>query len=392
MSPGRRALAGTPETVREVGAWLKHRAVGGDVSRSLTSATQALGGQADSPVSVGRLRALLQTTAGQTRLVQTADQGWGNAIAQYGAQLAELRARAEQAHAALAAHSAALNEAQRSVQLAESSLARTMESGQGLAHGPRRAQAQESVRVGALVARQAADIAQERIRDSEHALRALDEERAGLDAAVSARIAECSDGHVAVRAGLPPHPRLSSEVRVTATFEGGWAASYSAFELARLGDPDAIRAVWNKLTQAARQHLLADAPELLGNLDGIPLRDRDQANRITAGVYRSEAEAQLSVLVGLARTPEFAGGFGVDIERLRGEILSIDAILGDRIGHNSGARSAGGQAFGEYLVYDERGKPTVRPGTTLVGFSPLRDSIVTYQGPLDPLLVTFQAV
>lgn len=250
--------------------------------------------------------------------------------------------------------------------------------------GPAHAQAQESARIDALVARQSVEIAQERIRDSEHALRALDEERAGLDATVSTGIVEHSSAHVAVRTGLPLHPQLSSGVRVTATIEGRWAASYSAFELAGLGEPDAIRAVWDKLTQAARQQLLADAPELLGNLDGIPLQDRDQANRVTARAYRVEAEAQLLVLTGLAATPAFAGAFGADIERLRSEIRSIDAILGDNNGRNGGARSAGGQAFGEYLVYDERGRPVVRLGTTLVGFSPLRDSIVTYQGPLDP--------
>ncbi len=51
-------------------------------------------------------------------------------------------------------------------------------------------------------------------------------------------------------------------------------------ELTRLGgDPEAINAWWQDLTQAEREALKTSDPDLIGNTNGIPTGDRDDANR-----------------------------------------------------------------------------------------------------------------
>ncbi len=51
-------------------------------------------------------------------------------------------------------------------------------------------------------------------------------------------------------------------------------------ELAALGnDPDAVFAWWNNLSPAQREALKISDPDLIGNTNGIPTGDRDEANR-----------------------------------------------------------------------------------------------------------------
>lgn len=45
------------------------------------------------------------------------------------------------------------------------------------------------------------------------------------------------------------------------------------------GDPGAVAAWWHRLTRAQRQALMADHPGRVGNTDGVPAADRDEANR-----------------------------------------------------------------------------------------------------------------
>ena len=53
-----------------------------------------------------------------------------------------------------------------------------------------------------------------------------------------------------------------------------------AAELQRLGgDTDAVNAWWSNLSQAERNALLINDPDLIGNTNGIPTGDRDEANR-----------------------------------------------------------------------------------------------------------------
>ena len=58
-----------------------------------------------------------------------------------------------------------------------------------------------------------------------------------------------------------------------------------AAELRRLGtDTDAVNAWWNGLTEAERNALMISDPDLVGNTNGIPTGDRDEAN--TSAVQR----------------------------------------------------------------------------------------------------------
>ncbi len=50
-----------------------------------------------------------------------------------------------------------------------------------------------------------------------------------------------------------------------------------------LGDPVALRNWWRTLTRAQRQGLMTEHPGIVGNADGVPVRDRDEANR--TGLY-----------------------------------------------------------------------------------------------------------
>jgi pimeloyl-ACP methyl ester carboxylesterase len=45
------------------------------------------------------------------------------------------------------------------------------------------------------------------------------------------------------------------------------------------GDPKAANAWWNSLTPAEREALKIDNPDVVGNIDGLPVDDRDEANR-----------------------------------------------------------------------------------------------------------------
>lgn len=67
----------------------------------------------------------------------------------------------------------------------------------------------------------------------------------------------------------------------------------------RVGDPVALAAWWRTLSRAQRQALLTEHPHRVGNADGLPVRDRDEANR--AALYsdidrltRKEADGELT--------------------------------------------------------------------------------------------------
>jgi hypothetical protein len=49
--------------------------------------------------------------------------------------------------------------------------------------------------------------------------------------------------------------------------------------LARSGDPRRLNAWWRALSPAQRNALVTERPHLVGNSDGVPARDRDEANR-----------------------------------------------------------------------------------------------------------------
>ena len=74
---------------------------------------------------------------------------------------------------------------------------------------------------------------------------------------------------------------------VDSTAEGQDAADRDTTDIAALraeltrlgGDPEAINDWWNGLSDAEREALKISDPDLIGNTNGIPTGDRDEANR-----------------------------------------------------------------------------------------------------------------
>lgn len=67
----------------------------------------------------------------------------------------------------------------------------------------------------------------------------------------------------------------------------------------RRGDPAALHAWWTRLSRAEQQALLTEHPELVGNADGVPTEQRDEANRAAvestiSHLGEREADGQLT--------------------------------------------------------------------------------------------------
>lgn len=361
MTAGSTALAGDPETAKQIGGNLKLRSLGADIFTKLMQAVGGLGGQSGSAVSVERILTTIQASSGPANLTQAADQAWGTALGVFGMKADDIKRRAKQARAELASANTEVSKARERLSDFDDS----------------QSSADDASRRRGLVS--AIHGAEEAAAGVQQRLKALDEERRGADSAASKSIAAQRAQYVAARNALPDPPTVSAGVTVSVRMPDGTVQRVSAVSLARLKDPSKIRSVWDAMTEEQRQQLTRDFPALIGNLDGIPLRDRNTANVITAKAYRRELEKQIEMLDLLQKQPGVEGVFADKIASLRGEVTSIDAILGDRNGLYQGDRK-----FGRYTVYDEDGNSATQQGTTLVGFNPLRDSIVTFQGALDP--------
>ncbi|MFI9330066.1 alpha/beta hydrolase [Kitasatospora sp. NPDC052868] len=61
-------------------------------------------------------------------------------------------------------------------------------------------------------------------------------------------------------------------------------------------DPDAAKRWWDSLTEAQQQRFILNHPDQVGNLDGIPVVARDQANRINLARSKQDLQLQLDHL------------------------------------------------------------------------------------------------
>lgn len=101
----------------------------------------------------------------------------------------------------------------------------------------------------------------------------------------------------------------------------------------RVGDPVALAAWWRTLSRAQKQALLAERPHDIGNADGIPVRDRDEANR--AAVYsdidrltRQEADGELT-----DDERAILDNATVIREQLNDRLDDIDPLTGEHLVH-----------------------------------------------------------
>ncbi|PRI10087.1 alpha/beta hydrolase [Leucobacter massiliensis] len=366
MTAGQAALAGDPDAVRQAGSQLQWRTVGTGVYTQLNAAAGGLGGQSGNAIAVERVLTMIQATSAPANLMQSADGALGGEIASYGGQMHGIAERARRAQQDLASAEGAVTAAQRNLRDFD------------------RADTDEDDAWHRRLLVSSVTGAQERVSAAKLRLQELDEERRGADSSASSSISAQRSVYVSARNAMPEPPRVSANVRVSATMPDGSVRSVTALELAKLGDPAQIRAVWDALSAEQRAQLIGDAPLLLGNLEGIPLRDRNTANVITAQSYRDELEQQIKMLKLLQKQQGMSDVFADKITDLQSEVKSIDAMLGDRNWKYRGENGADGQPFGTYKIFDENGVDTDQNGLVLVGFNPWRDSYITFQGALDP--------
>ncbi|MCJ0978979.1 alpha/beta hydrolase family protein [Rhodococcus sp. ARC_M12] len=93
--------------------------------------------------------------------------------------------------------------------------------------------------------------------------------------------------------------------------------------------PAANAAFWSALSPAARTRLLVEQPALIGNLDGLPGRVRDSANRRVLVAERIRLRATESKLRKELEGNTFGGLFtdaDAGLEQTRARLASLDAI------------------------------------------------------------------
>ncbi|MGC0143144.1 alpha/beta hydrolase [Pseudactinotalea sp. Z1732] len=83
---------------------------------------------------------------------------------------------------------------------------------------------------------------------------------------------------------------------------------------------------WREMDPAAQQHVLAEHPEWVGNLDGIPGWARDEANRTLLPRYRSELAASYDRLLDLALASPANPAFFIEAARVQKMLDGLDSI------------------------------------------------------------------
>lgn len=145
----------------------------------------------------------------------------------------------------------------------------------------------------------------------------------------SARYADAEADFVATLASVD----TVEEGRTVATGPG---RVDSAEVVRRLGagaaDPDAVHRWWQGLTEAERQAVMAELPALVGNLAGVPVRDRDAANRAAVGsdvdgLTAKQADEPLTAaerdrLANASAVADVLEDHSQDVDPVTGELLA----------------------------------------------------------------------
>lgn len=207
-----------------------------------------------------------------------------------------------------------------------------------------------------------------------------------IDAALAAAEQADRTAAAALRDLVPGHDPLAPR-----------RGAVSAGGIPRPGAPPRqVNAWWEGLTPAQQQYAIHAYPEKIGNLDGVPIIARDQANRVTLARARDDAETVRRHLWARRRELEadVRAGRGVsgleilqigrDIAMIERDLRGIDAIE-DRLHH------AGPADPRTYLVAYEpsnHGNASLRPdgsgvnsdgrAVVALGNPDMADHVVTY--------------
>ncbi|WP_194409663.1 alpha/beta hydrolase [Microbacterium cremeum] len=210
-------------------------------------------------------------------------------------------------------------------------------------------------------------------RSSRAAYNALRDERDQLDHDTAARLSG-----IPLVAAITHDGVVGADGYVAATaLWAGDTDDVTAEQIAALGDPALVRQVWDSLDRAERDALITAAPEIIGNLDGIPIADRVAANRLNIEAEIAAREAEIERLEALRDAAlENAYHSHGAIEQRYDDLIAEQQRLID---------SYEGLLTQEIRVTDESGVSRVEIGARVVVFDPSLDAIATYHGPLDPV-------
>ncbi|WP_291378943.1 alpha/beta hydrolase [Demequina sp.] len=204
-----------------------------------------------------------------------------------------------------------------------------------------------------------------------------------------------------------PGPRTSV---AKADFEAAVVMSFLR-QLAASDDPDAVRAWleehpeiaellwfypppagqvqewWSHLEPDAARMLIEHAPRIVGNLDGVILADRIEANTYGVREEIARLESEISMWEEDIRS----------LERAESDEPSTQAVTPgpregliwrnrDSIGKNAELIDYYESLLGQQVTsFDANGDASTLTGVSLAVFDPAHDAIATYRGPIDPL-------
>jgi hypothetical protein len=155
------------------------------------------------------------------------------------------------------------------------------------------------------------------------------------------------DVHDRLREILAEADTVDAELTVAMASTGLVTSESSVLQSIQGSEPTAVRTWWESLTAAQRAELVMTVPELLGNRDGIPVADRDIANRtmLAADLRRVELVADRNRVSTseIASQPEAFGLSSIDMIRYSNAIEVNAGLTG------SAPNAAGAAAY--LMVY-----------------------------------------
>jgi hypothetical protein len=215
----------------------------------------------------------------------------------------------------------------------------------------------------------------EDFRDARGAVLALQAERDELDRFTAEQLRA-----VPLLAELAASAPASLTARLAvASLWAGDVDGISAAGLASLGDPELIRQVWGSMSREQRDALVAASPLVIGNLDGVPLRDRVAANHRSIGHEIDHREAQIAALEA-KRDAEIANPSSYPEQSPSSIRAAYDARIAE---HRAVILSYRGLLTQRVTWIDENRHTHVDTGARVVVFDPRSQAIGTYHGPID---------
>ncbi|MEV4629036.1 alpha/beta hydrolase [Micromonospora sp. NPDC049523] len=156
------------------------------------------------------------------------------------------------------------------------------------------------------------------------------------DARTAAAVADVADGIAAALelASIADRDAARQLADLAAGTGSGWADPPPTGPPAPGTDPAAVRRWWADLTPAQRRWLVGHEPARIGRLDGVPVRDRDQANRLLLARQRAALLAERGALVAGRLTP----GVPAELARIDRTLAGLD-VIGDRLASDAGPRA-----------------------------------------------------